>query len=587
MDPISLARLAITTSESVSRIARLLKGRQTNTELKIFYVHLQVHCVLVSDCIRLMSSLDNWLTIRILKIFDLLIADQRSAYPGLTSPYARLHVFNRAWSDLQSRSPETRLEFAARCLNADVASRNHEYNALFSDWEEQLDMSRAGMVVSYLSPPKECAEPPSAVRDKAHCLFEALRNSSQCACMPAHELGARLCLSTYRKLSLDGDCDFNLFITSDKDLREAHVRTVAVGESVASVAPSDEMRTTLTSKLDDKLQIRDGKKPPGGTMVVTKMCKQLEKMRRKFGDGVRLELKVEEGKLIKYRSASNEIEVHRKRPPVSLQQVIRKGARLLTEEARRTLAVQLSYAVFHLHGTPWLPPTWDASQIMFFFTPASRLPLRPFIQAQLGEHADSDGLDPDDLDFDDLGADDSELEDLDLDDVKHPFPTLITLAKTLMEVYFATPFGILAKNRGIELSNTTNSTIWSLNVSSVFNAYEREFPLNSSLYCAIEKCLDPWAWRDEEGCKVDDKTMRAAVYRGIVLPLVDESSIASDGREEPDKFDGAMDICYWGRGQPSILAPEYDADGFYDDEELFDAHSSTKYVSCNYTPVAL
>jgi hypothetical protein len=312
-------------------------------------------------------------------------------------------------------------------------------------------------------------------------------------------------------------------------------------------------------------------------MVVKMLCRQIQKMQEKpTMIAQRLELMVKRGQLLKLRSERSCFRIDRKRPPVSLQQVIKDRSRPLTEKTKRIPAVLLSYAVLHLHGPPWLQPTWDSSQILFFQTSSSRIPLRPFIPMPLsGQDILADYLGPgcptsdnfgsgtfasDEFESDDFGSD-----DLDADDFEHPFPALANLAVMLMELYLATPFEKLARRCGFALSGGAESRMRSLDAAVVFNEVKLEMPQKSQFYHAIDRCLDPKMWQDELGRNLDDDLLRTKVYQEVVGPLEDELCDAFHyiTVEELDEIAQSVDIGSWGQtiqsqqaaGQTEILSP--------------------------------
>jgi hypothetical protein len=358
---------------------------------------------------------------------------------------------------------------------------------------------------------------------------------------------------------------------------------------------------------------------------VKALCLHIEKMQTRVPH--RLELKVDKGRLLKLRSERSRFQIDKKQPSVSLQYFIREGPRSLTEKTKRILAVLLSYAVLHLHGTPWLQPTWDSSQILFFQCPSSKIPLRPFIEAQLGwprqQELDESSPRLDRGHEEDGCHSDSDWDDLDPDDVEHPFPALVTLAVMLMELYLVTPFDSLARNRGIEIPEGADNRTRSLDVALVFDEYKREIPENSHFYSAIEKCLDPRTWQDERSQKLTDRELRARLYEEVVQPLEDElcDAFTFITIEELDKIAETVDIGSWGQAiqhqqmglnhlrypQPSLVArygsvmtasrstlpkeefrhittPEYETGMFFDNEKSSKAHSSSEYV-CHPNPL--
>ena len=66
---------------------------------------------------------------------------------------------------------------------------------------------------------------------------------------------------------------------------------------------------------------------------------------------------VERGLLWKLRSETSRSRIDKSQEPISLEYFIKERSDALTEKTKRVLAVLLSYAVFHLYGTPWLQPT--------------------------------------------------------------------------------------------------------------------------------------------------------------------------------------------------------------------------------------
>lgn len=303
-------------------------------------------------------------------------------------------------------------------------------------------------------------------------------------------------------------------------------------------------------------------------MAVKKLCNEINKMQSRISQ--RLELKVEKDQLFKLRSKDSSSQVDRGKPPISLQQLINQETRPLTEKTKRILAALLSYAILHLHGTPWLQSTWDSSRILFFQTSTAKIPLRPFIQADFAQeiasedvragglkghsnlHVSEVAVDPDDLDPDDL----------DPDDFEHPFPTLVTFAIILMELYFTTPFSELARNRGFELPHGTENRKRSLDVTTIFNKYKREIPQNSSFYYGIEKCLDPRTWENESGQLVNDDKLRVLLYQEVIRPLEDDlcDAFTFITIEELDKIAEQVDVGAWGRTIPN-MPPNDPSDG--------------------------
>ncbi|KAH8742705.1 putative subtilisin [Diaporthe sp. PMI_573] len=551
------AELAIKTSQSIEEISKLVKGHQTSRDLKRFYVQMRTHCILVRDHINRLRSMwasDNDYLARVLDLFESLIRSMRA---DSSRRHAKQHALNQSWDALRSQDLDAKLKFAEQCLDVPQSSELRPVQAIndaFEAWEDDVLAAYPEDGSQWMTddrpPPRKGREEPSyAVWSAAQSLFKALATSTKCGCVPKHEVDATLCLGTYRKPNLDDTNDFDMFLSLQQEWQEVHVHTVR--NSVVRIVLNENAPPS---------QKKLGYKP----MPVKELCAQIRKM-HKTSD--RLEFKVERDRLLKLRSKKITTLVDTVKPTVSLQQFIKEGSRSLTEKTKRILAVLLSYAVLHLHGTPWLQPTWDSSKILFFRTLGSKIPLRPFIQTQLGRediqpgfgavaqkdcggcssHVDDDSaseVDPDDLDPDDLGVD-----DLDPDDIEHPFHTLVTLAIILMELYMATPFAELVKNRHLGLPERPDHRTRLLDVASVFDEYRREIPQNTQFYYAIERCLDLRTWKDERGQKLDDQALRVAMYREVVRPLEDElcDAFTFITIEELDKMAEIIDVGSWGQ----------------------------------------
>ncbi|KAK4063328.1 uncharacterized protein Triagg1_9479 [Trichoderma aggressivum f. europaeum] len=126
----------------------------------------------------------------------------------------------------------------------------------------------------------------------------------------------------------------------------------------------------------------------------------------------------------------------------------------------RQMRLKQLYAVLYLHDTPWIQPTWSSSHVLFLPTTSSSVPLQPFIQTPLASHYNSSQIsciDPDELDP---------------DDPVHHCPLLVTLAVMLMELYFAVPFDILAKQYGLDIAGDNQSPISTLSSISRDNLDE-------------------------------------------------------------------------------------------------------------------
>ncbi|PHH80893.1 hypothetical protein CDD80_5813 [Ophiocordyceps camponoti-rufipedis] len=375
-----------------------------------------------------------------------------------------------------------------------------------------------------------------------------------------------------------------------------------------SFEPSNEVRVHTNTENMDAVQIIGTDEAaatrslgPLRQTAVKELCRQMKMMREKVL--YRLELKVEGGRLFRLPSQRSSFRVDKKQPPVSLQHLLRENPSSLTERTKRILAVLLSYAVYHLRDTSWLKPDLDSSHILFFRKPSTEWPLIPYLQAQLKVVA------PELKSQAAVSTPDSSWDGLDPDEFQHPLPELVTLSTILMELHFAKPFDVLARDRRIEVPGGT-SPKWFLDVATVFEEYKSEIPRITQIYHVIERCLDPEIWRDCRGNTLDNKALRTTMYKQIVWPFEDELCKAFDiSMQEvdmiaekqvillkpeicdsnasgfpfpsPNSFksptpEDTEDVSLFAtrRGRASLGETEYQASKFFDDETLHQAHST-------------
>ncbi|RSL92334.1 hypothetical protein CDV31_015197 [Fusarium ambrosium] len=382
-------------------------------------------------------------------------------------------------------------------------------------------------------------EPSYAVWNAAQSMFKALVACKDCVCTPTHDFGARLCLGTHRKPDCEPDdqVDFDMFLSLKEDWHEAHIHTTK--ERAVRIAVG---------------QSRQRQRAPR-SMVVKQLCEPIARVSTMAG--YRLQLKVTKDQLFKLQSERSGSLVDKTKHPVSLDQFLRDRPRNFTERTKRILAVILSSTVFHLHNTPWLEPSWSSSNVLFFQTSSSAVTLRPFIQTKLspldfspppdGREHSPDTTDSEDLDPDDLDPDDFDPDDMDPDDwLMHRCPILVTLAMMLLEIYFATPFDVLARRCNVDLGDSQSSTKH-LDVSVVFQECRTEIPENSQFYAAVGSCLDPQVWETENGGSLSSDELRSRIYEKVVLPLETELSQAysSISIYDLDKFAETLDFASW------------------------------------------
>ncbi|KAF5009900.1 hypothetical protein FDECE_3885 [Fusarium decemcellulare] len=514
------------TYKTIQQIAQALWIGGKDEELKAFHASLMAYCTIIQDYLTRISNAASIMDDKLVTLLSAPIKPISTANFQVNKDNSAKFDIIRSCLDFRS-TPEQRKE-----LVKSLAACEEELRSRYPDDPRQW-------APDDLAPSIKIAEPSYAVCSAAQSIFKALAACINCPCTPTHDFGARLCLGTYRKPGLESDVDiedgidFDMFLSMKQDWHE--VRIHAAKERHVRLAVD---QTEICQPKTKRLRI----------MKVKQLCEPIVKIQNMAA--YRLEFKVTRDQLFKLQSERSNSFVDRSRSAVSLGEFLRDRTGAFTERTKRILAVILSSAVFHLHNTPWLQPAWNSYNVLFFRTASSAVPLRPFIQTQLSnlstcsttDHDTSHepSLDPDDLDPDDLDPDDL---------ISHQCPTLVTLAMMLLEVYFVTPFEILAQRYDLGSGTESSTSTRYLDVNVVFQACKKEFPENSQFYLALENCLDPKVWEDEEGNRLDDPTLRTQIYHQVVLPLETELSQAysSIPIDDLDRIAQEVDFASWGR----------------------------------------
>ncbi|KAM0493932.1 hypothetical protein ACHAP8_008956 [Fusarium lateritium] len=541
--------------KSVHQIAKALRLDEQDEDPKAFYAEIIVYCTIIEsrliaagesavlplddsihvilDPLRLMSttcldgssnvSLDNWL--RELKLIQNKIRAVRdnSTKIGIIGTQLNFGTTQGQRSEIATSLDRCEEELRVR------------YPEDSSQWATED-----------LGPQLSIAEPTYAVRSAAQSIFEAIVACNDCPCKPAHDLSARLCLGTYRRPEFEtdtglDDVDFDMFLSSREDWQEVIIHT------------TKDKQVRMVVNEEPALPAKVKCSPATRTMKVKSICEQITKISSKTS--YRLVFKIIRNQLYKLQSERRCGHDYKSQNAVSLDEFLRTRSGSFTEKTKRILAVILSSAVFHLHNTPWLQPAWNSSDVWFFRTASSIIPLKPFIHRPLSnlDHAAKDccsvqeacqggSIDGDDIDPDDMDPDDV---------LGHNCPALIVLSTMLLEIYFVAPFDILAQRYNVVLDSGSQSTPFSryMDVNCVFQACRKEIPENSQFYLAVENCLDPNVWQDEDGNILDDLTLRSKIYSEVVLPLETELSQAyGDIRiQDLDRFAQNVDFGSWGQ----------------------------------------
>ena len=527
-------------------MARVLKHKETERLIRKFYTELMFHCSQVESCLKYVPQIADSLLYQLSDRFKSLIAapnkDDVLISPKPTS-YAILQRLLDTWNEIVDQSDNAKLSFSHRYLNFGSSSNQRDDLTEFLDnWVDEFsaqypEYALQGSTDDCISQKKRRSEPPYAVWDHVQGLFNALLASKNCTCKPTHEYDVRLSLKTYRKHdtdktpSTDEEFGFDMFLATQQFRQEVYVHTIQEPTSVVRFAPNEVSIIGQTLSTEKRKQVR-------------KLCESLEKVKNMRP--MLLRFKVEKGLLWKLRSETSRSRIDKSQEPKSLEYFIKERSGALTEKIKRILAVLLSYAIFHLYGTPWLQPAWGSSKVLFFQTNSCTIPLRPFIYAQLFQARDAEYVTEVNCDLDEMNPDDTDPDD---DLFNHPCPCLVTLATMLMELYMAMPFQKLAEKYEVELSSSIDNSAKFIDAISVFERCKPDIPENSQFVVAIDKCLKPNLWQDKYSQTLDEQSIRRILYQEVIEPLEDELKQAFSyiSIEKLDSEAQNLDFANWGQ----------------------------------------
>ncbi|KAF2973268.1 hypothetical protein GQX73_g289 [Xylaria multiplex] len=554
------ANAVYTAYRIVQEIATFLRASEEDAELKVFYADLRAYCVIIRGHWGRINKgaveINRQLHIRLLEQLDYIVAPDvftTLQVPTLNEKLGgKLRTLSWYWDEARKKNDTiVKLEIIRSCLEfGGTPEARDEFIRSLATSEEEIRKiypeDPEKWITEDITSRRTIREPPYAVRTAAQSVFNALTACKGCLCNPMHDFSARICLGTYRKpdpgphANVNEELDFDLFLSMIGEWHEARVHTER--EEVVQFVVGDGGSQSRFGKRDRVM------KP----MKVKRLCEPIAKI--KTMAAYRLDFKVIRNQLFKLQSQKSNVLFNTTMNPISLQQILEEGPRSFTERARRILAVILSSSALHFFDTPWLQPIWSSANILFFRTASGTIPLRPFIQTQLSglEHGhfsnhSSDrtvpvGSNGDETDSDSGGPDDIDPDDL----VSHQCPTLISLAVMLMEVYFATPFKILARRYGVEVGNTEfSSCTRHIDTNLVFEACKGEIP-EKFLY-AIHNCLEPTIWEDLEGNKLAAEILRIRIYEEVVRPLETEliKAYSSISIDDLDRLAQSLDFTSW------------------------------------------
>lgn len=517
---------------AILEIARDLRTVADDGELRGFYAELMAYCVLINN------HLNRIVRDRMRLAYDLVdsIAARLGAILILRGTVEeRLRELHVRWSKVRAQDSTAKAQFIGSSLAfGETYDQRVALIDFLASWESdvrrQYPEERSSWTAEDVAPQKKIGEPPFSVWNSAQAVFKAMTSCQDCGCTPEHDFGARLCIGTYRKSGADDDnegkVDFDMFLSATQDWQEVRVHTAkerAIQFDIDLHAPPRQLRTSGAR--------------------VKRLCVPIIKAKRMMT----VELKVAQGRLLWLPSERSKRLEDLTKSPVSLHEFLKGHPRAFTGKTRRILSVLLSYAVLHLQDTPWLQPTWSSSDILFFRTMDSEIPLRPFLQTRLSG-IQTPGLDVDDhteLDLSEL-EDGLEYDDIDPDDqMQHPCPNILTLAIMLMEVYFAMPFKDIAMRLNHEVARDSSFLTKYFVALDILEAYRDEMP--DLFLQAVDKCLDRATWEDEEGTRLDSHTLRSKIYEEVVRPLENDLllSYRSISIEDLDRFARQLDFSNW------------------------------------------
>ena len=532
-------------------IARILRRNEEERVLRSFYGKLMTSCLLVADLVKDHANSSDPLTYQLLDRFQSwIVIDSSHASPShkeFAPSYERLRAFRDHWNRLVHQNERDKLSFVSCRLNfgstPDQRDELLEYLEIWVDnfstlsSESTADWSTDTIILQRSTR----YEPSHAVWAAAQELYNALVASRKCNCEPDHEHGVRLRLKTYRQPDNDEELShdeiiFDMFLASQDSWQEAQVLT--------------RKQTMAKFTLDDGSR-RDGGMSREKRMRVKALCDLVKKS--KDLHTYHLRFMVEQGLLWKLQSMKSINMIDLSKTPTSLESFITERPGLLTEKTKRVLAVLLGYAIFHLYNTAWLRSAFGSSNIVFFETKSGTTPLRPFIHTHLVEPGNEQQVDPAGCE---PNENDSDGYDPDDDLVSHPCPSLVSLAVTLLELYFALPFPALAETCKMDWSANVGNAPRLFEVDLVFQ--HRKPDIHSGFVTAIDNCLNPNLWQDEDCQPLKELSVKGLVYEKVVQPLEEELSrgFSYISLERLDSEAQMMDFTKWGQ---SILNDNSDS----------------------------
>ncbi|PLB46418.1 hypothetical protein P170DRAFT_477298 [Aspergillus steynii IBT 23096] len=413
---------------------------------------------------------------------------------GVETAFPRQRYLTKWWRELQkeNQSIEPNLLTNSLGILRDQDESDAFVDFLYDHLEEMERMFRR----------RRIAQPPDVVSNALKSLFRGLSEHKDCNCLPEHDVSVRLCLGTFRS-NLEHSCDFDMFFSLENEWHEANVR-IATSSAVESTSAN-------TPAIGD---------PEAHEMRVKKLCQLMRQ--RKALDHLQLQVD-EDSQLYELYSKKSILGINDKEAPFSLEDILKyyRELLMLSSPTKQILALMLGYAVLYLTRTPWLPPTWGPSNILFFNKTSGEMPLKPFIQTQLTHDANANTCD--------------DKPDHQGNRMVHKCPQIAALGVMLIELHYATRIEDLVDNltedvpedldedvtedvpEDLAEHHAGSNTRTRFTDAQLVLAKDRSVLNKGSHYLyAAAKCLDPKVWEDESAKALDDQNLRTTIYQEVL-----------------------------------------------------------------------
>lgn len=495
----------------LTEAADSLATKQTTIEDRSSYHYLHALCMLVRkelDRVTILAKPDTLCVLQLLDLLDGLLSPLVYLEAPDDAPHAEWYRSHRKLVTLRSQLPSKQRSRLAQLFDLSqrqqVSGVLHQLQTVYDFCRLQYPEESPIYVDEHTRPKRQRVQPAWDVWKGAQSTYHLLASVKDCACDPRHSQDARLLLATHRYQQEEDRRCLEMFLSLGYPWQEVRIGVQVHDE------PS--IRVIINGK--------PGTKPDKKNKQIKNLCKLMTQFRKFRLRTHRLSFTVEGGRLWNNSPEESSFPIDLSGGEISLEDFIRTQGHTLTEKTKRIVAVMLAHGVLHLLGTGWIQQSWGASNIIFHQI-STAIPIRPYIQVNLEEHAPERNVTESDASNED--EDYFENEDL----VTHPFPGLVTLGMMLMQVYMARTFHSFAKEflagdwDELESGPLNNNEKFTVAICA-FKTYASAIGFSEQYWHAIDKCLDPHIQLDEDGEKMDQDGLRRVIYEEIVGPLEDE-----------------------------------------------------------------